>query len=451
MLLASILSRNVWKIKLPMEARRYNSFKPSSDIPLISPLFNHRMLGKSHFMTNIDEETILELLQSMSEIPINKSEYKYINYTDLPRRKNLPSLPTELNKESIVNYVSELTNYQYPRQSTHQINELLTNIVDSNPAYLNKETFLKIVLVQHYTANDRDKFHTLTNMKVKAEIKQDIDFDNVLLSPNRRPSNYKFFIERLENLKEKGTTVNNNTFYYIFNSFKNAEPKVKMIEMMQDLEVPLTPILTSLSSIIEYFTPEKIIEIYEKEEISYENGNFSSSLFNQLVACYLKDDRITEAWELVEASKYKDVHTSSLFVTFINHFLKNNQLGFAFAFSNYFWVHYGVNSSFILKSMLLNVYLVECEYFPNWLNLVRLVYPKNEEKSGFINSKTIPYLNDYCSLHNLENTFNITTKETKILKNKIFKNLIWNDKPIFELEKNSKDFIQVAKLINQTN
>lgn len=436
--------KSTWRF----QTKRFNS---SSNFPLISPLLNHRMLGKSHFMTNIDEETILELLQTLSTTPIHKSDYTYCNIAELPRKKYLPPLPNDESQESLSKYISQLTTFQYPRQLTKQIDNILLAIVDSQPGKLNKSDFLKILLFQHYTVNDRSKFKTLSLMNDMTDINQDIDFDNILLSETQRPTNYKFIIDRLEYLTNKQKFANINTWYYLFNAFKNPEPKVKMLDIMQTMEIPLRPILMSLSSVKDYLTTDTLLDIYREENISIENNTLTPQLFNQLIASYLKDDRIEEAWGFVMSDKrFRPMINAGLFVVFTNHFLKNNQLGYAFAFSKFMFSNYKIVTSPILNSMILNVYLAECEYFDNWLTVLRLVYPTKDDKSGFVNTKTMSYLNDYCSLHNLDNTFSIMTKHDKIIKNKITKDLVWDKStPIFNFEDNSANFKKTANLLNQ--
>lgn len=433
---------------VPSQTCRYGM--PSSNIPMISPLLNHRMLGKSHFMSTVDEETILELLENISEIPIPASEYKYVNFADIPRQKKLPFLPKSLNEESIIKYTTKLVSFRYPRVYTNQISEALLEIVTSSPQILSKELYLKIILFHHFHTNHKAALQILNLMIANTEIKQDIDFDNVLMSGTVRPPMYRQVIERLEVLKDKDWKANSNTWYSLFHMFKNPEPKVKMIELMKEYEVPAKPLLGSLVSIIDYFTPEQLIELYDSEGITLENGQMDSGLFNQLVACYLKDFRIDEVWSIIQnspdAEKWINV---GLFVTFANHFLKNNQLAFAFAFSDFMQKKYKLNTYPVLTSMILNVYLKDCPYFDRWISITRIFMPSIKKNYVFLNSKTISNLNDYCDIHNINNNFNIMESEDHATKKAISTDLVWRDKPIFELLENTPQFVKTAELIGQ--
>ncbi|GAV28123.1 hypothetical protein PMKS-001591 [Pichia membranifaciens] len=338
---------------------------------MISPLLNHRMLGKSHFMSTVDEETIIELLQNISKTPVAVSEVKYVSFADLPHSKKLPPLPKDLSEKSIVDYVNKLVSFRQ-------------------------------------------------------------------------------IIERLDILKGKESAANTNTWYYLFNVFKNPEPKVKMLELMGEYEVPLKPMLGSLSPIIDYFTPEQLTELYESEGNFLENGQIDPVLVNQLVACYLKDSRAGEVWSMIQSnSSWEKFITPGLFVIFANHFLKNNQLAFAIAFANYLQKNYKVNATPILTSMILNVYLKDCPYFDRWLSIVRIFMPGVKKYQVFLNSKTMSNLNDYCSLHNISNHFDVMEGQDFATRKAIYSDLVWKDMPIFELSENSPEFVKTAKFIGQ--
>ncbi|ODQ47911.1 hypothetical protein PICMEDRAFT_71921 [Pichia membranifaciens NRRL Y-2026] len=425
--------------------------KSPPKIPMISPLLNHRMLGKSHFMSTVDEETIIELLQNISEIPVSVSEVKYVNFADLPHSKRLPTLPKDLSEKSIVDYVNKLVQYRYPRSFTNQIGEALLEIVLSSPELLTKKHYLSIILFYHFHTNHKVGLQVLNLMIANTQIRQDIDFDNVLMSPTVRPPVYRQIIERLDTLKGKDFAANTNTWYYLFNVFKNPEPKIKMLELMGEYKVSLKPVLGSLSPIIEYFTPEQLTDLYQSEGCFLENGEIDPVLVNQLVACYLKDSRVDEVWSMIQNnSDLEKFITPGLFVVFANHFLKNNQLAFAIAFADYLQKNYKVKTTPILTSMILNVYLKDCPFFDRWLSLVRIFMPGVKRYHVFLNTKTISNLNDYCSLYKISNDFDVMEGQDFTTMKAIYSDLVWNDKPTFELSENSPDFIKTAKFIGQS-
>ena len=401
-------------------------------------------------MSTVDEETIIELLQNISKTPVAVSEVKYVNFADLPHSKKLPPLPKDVSEKSIVDYVNKLVNFRYPRSYTNQIGEALLEIVLSSPEFLTKKHYLSIILFYHFHTNHKVGLQVLNLMIANTEIKQDIDFDNILMSSTVRPPVYRQIIERLDILKGKESAANTNTWYYLFNVFKNPEPKVKMLELMGEYVVPIKPVLGSLSPIIGYFTPEQLTELYESEGSFMENGQIDPVLVNQLVACYLKDSRADEVWSMIQNNpSWEKFITPGLFVIFANHFLKNNQLAFAIAFANYLQKNYKVNTTPILTSMILNVYLKDCPYFERWLSIVRIFMPGVKKYQVFLNTKTMSNLNDYCSLHNISNHFDVMEGQDFATRKAIYSDLVWKDKPIFELAENSPEFVKTAKFIGQ--
>lgn len=433
-------------------SKRFQHDEIQTNFPLISPLLSHRLLGKSQFLANVDEETILELLQSISDIPVQPSEFKFLNFKDLPHSKTLPLIPNELNDDSIIEYVHQLTNFQYNRQNTSKISEILMEIVNYKPILLTKEEYLKIIRFFHHTSHDSICYKILNIMSEKTNIKQDIDFDNIILSKSAKPSMYKLKIERLEVLKGKNWESNCNTWYSIFHMFNNPEPQIQMLELMDEYQVSTMPILRSLNSITKFLSAERLLSIYEKNGITLKNKRMDSILLNQLVACYLKDNRIEEIWKIITNNndyELKKFINHGLFVVFTTHFIKNNQIAYAFALSKFFKLKYNIDTNSILRSMLINIYLKDCPYFDNWVSLARLLYPVSEKSKGFINSKTISNLNDYCDLHNIrEDLTKIEKKDLELMKS-INSNLVWNKNPIFKLSRNDPKFIEIALKLGQ--
>lgn len=434
-------------------AKLQNGF-PHSNIPMISPLLSNRLLGKSHFISSVDEEAILELLRNISDIPVQKSEYNYVSFAKLKHSKFLPKLPKNLDQISIEKYVNSLTHFQYDRKYFHKISEVLQELVNFNPKLFSKKNYIDIISFFHHISNDKIAFKILNIMIEETEIVQDTDFDNIFLAPSNRPSLYKQKISRLESMDDKDFKANVNTWYNIFDMFKNPEPKIQMLDLMDEYKISKKPLLTSLTSIIDYLTPERLLELYQKNDITLDNGKMDSIMFNQLIACYLKDDRIDETWLLVlKINEFKNSDKNfiniGLFVTYTNYFFKNNQLGYAFAFSQFLEKKYNIKTYHILESMLLNVYLINCPYFDYWSILVRSILSDFKKTKGFFNTKTISNLNDYCDLHNIKDDLETTHQEDKEFIAKIRLNLIWSDIPVFKLSNNSPKFIECSKLLGQ--
>lgn len=438
--------------------RNFSCIKPNqngynSNIPLISPLLNHRMLGKEHFDTNINEDTVLELLQSITKQPVLSSKYPYYNLKNL-RTSNVLPKPDDLTS-NLSQYITDITLKVYPREMKYKVDAIVTNILRTLPEKMSEEDYLNVLFYFHKSSNFNMQFETLEIMKAETNFRQTIDFDNILLSKSSRPTVYKYLIERLETLQDKGATANTNTWYYLFDIFENPEPKQQMLKLMNDLEIDIKPILSSLSPLLPFFTRDQLLELYRSAGYKGEISELPIPLFNQLAQIYIKQGELQDLWNLMESNpKLKKFFSPSLYVHIISHLLENGQVGFAFAFSNLFLHKLKFSkklSKNILESMLLNNYLPTAKYFDNWLSLTRAIYPSfNKRDSIFLNDKTVSRLNDYCKIHKLENNFKTKSpKDMKLMK--LIKNeLVWKDgNPKLILSENTSKFIQAANAVNQ--
>lgn len=420
-------------------------------IDILSKLINVARLEGSEFETSLDEESIIECLRGMTNVPVPKSKYPFLSYSNFPRSKFLPPMPTSESKEELVQFVDKLTTFQYPKPRIPQISRLIHESVSAHPEFFPKESYLKIVYFYNYHSNLKLCFDILNTMIQRTDLKQDIEFHNVIISDTFKPSNMKKVIERLESLEHRGMKANTNTWYHGFTRMKNSDPKIQLIEMMQELNIPLYPILHLLKPLAGYFTPEKLNKLFEKEGVSIERDTLTSPLFNILATSYLRHNQISELWDLIEGTpQLRPFMNTGLYVTFIEHFLSNNQLGFAFAFTQYVQSKFGLRVSKILISMIVNKHLPNCSYFENWISIVRILYPKAiRDSSIFLNTKTLSNLQDYATLYRFDNNFESVSRKDKEIKRMIDKSLVWKDKPIFSLSENAKSFIDCAKMVGQ--
>ncbi|TID21934.1 hypothetical protein CANINC_003418 [Pichia inconspicua] len=411
------------------------------------------MLGKKHFDTNINEDTVIELLQSITKPPVPISKYQYHNLRNLSTSNVLP--PSSEFKNNFSEYIRAITLKAYTSIMKDKIDNIVTDILKTIPEKLSEEDYLNILFYFHKTSNFNMQFEMLKIMKASSDLNQTIDFDNILLSRNFRPTIYKYLIQRLETLQEKGVLANNNTWYYLFDVFENPEPKIQMLKLMKEYEIDMKPILPFLSSLLPYYSSDQLLDLYKSS--GYDGGidQLPMSLFNQHAQILLNHGKLKDLWTLlVSEPKFRRFLNPSLFVHILSHLLENNQVGYAFALTNLVLHKYNFPkklSQNVLESKLLNSYLPNAEYFDNWLSLTRIVYPMfNKREAVHLNARTVSRLNDYCKIHNIEPNFKTKVPKDIRLMKQINNDLVWKDgEPEWNLSENTPNFIRAANAVNQ--
>ena len=426
-----------------MRANETKSF-----IPLISSHFTSRLLGKESFESSVDEDIILETLRSITTKPVPKAKYPFWAYKSFAAKLELPEPPTSATSEDLRKYLDSLTSYKYPPRLITKVRAAMLELVNSVPSILTKMDYLKICYVLHFFSRFRELFQVMDTMEENTAIRQDIDFENILISETLVPVMYKTLIERLDSMAEKKLTANTSTYYYAFNMLRNKEAKLQLIEMMQDFEMPIRPIFTMMKPLTSSFSPEQMAKMYNREGLSIAEANMSPKEFNTLVLCYLENDRAQEILDIMESTPAcKKYITPILYCTFAEHFLKHNQAGYAFALSRYYYQKHKISTHFQLNTMLLNIFLRNPPYFENWLTLVRLTLGNLRKTNGKVDSKTLSYLNDYATLNKFDHTFNKRDEAVDNLSDLIYRGLKWNDCPIIDLKKNNDAFIRAARAV----
>ena len=401
---------------------------------------------------SVEERSILYELEDLEMTEPPQSNIPFLVYKSFPNEVKYPKKPKNWNDENLSSYMDSIISKHHLRSQWKQINDDIKKLTYEFPTAFSKEQYIKMLLFLHYTNNHKLKFEVLNHMLENTNIKQDIDFHNIMISPTTKPPNYPNFIDRLSSIRERKQKINLNTWYYSFLTLKSEDAKFQLLEYMHDNKLSILPLLSHLTPIAHKISPQDMKLILEENNIDLEIGTgdkrLDSIYFDEMLISYLNWEGPEEAWKFLKSfKKFEKYFNITTFVTLVNYFRKKNQLGFCFALSNYFYTRYHVNTSMVLLSILFNTHLTACEPFDKWRELTMVAYDAKDK--FFVSSGTLSSLHDYATLHKFDPHFENFTDDEKKFRSNLFYSLRWSKEPIFELSKNNNVFKKMAKLIGQ--
>ncbi|KAG7887259.1 hypothetical protein KL936_004419 [Ogataea polymorpha] len=431
-------------LAVPVRYRRFGT---------LSCLRNEALPLTSNPQQYDQEYRVIELLKSISPKPVPKSKFPYKEAADRSKRSILPRVP-EMNKETVNTYVHELTNYTYAPGTHKLIKELLTRIVDSTPDLLSKQSYLDIVQDLHFYLDDPAAEQTMDRMEESTAFKRDIDFHNVMMAFSMAKTTYEDKIERLQNLKQQGVNANANTWYYLFRALRTNSKRFELLELMPEYGIDQEPVFRSavhsMSTTCGY---DELIEFYEKN--GYNLDNIDTYLMNKLCRACLNEDNVSEAFKLVHGMHMSNRARVNLgtFSAFNTYFLNRNEIYNCVAFCHKFQYQFKVKASHILAYELIDKYLTKCTFFEHWPQLTRYmvhILTHNTAHKNFLQGRHFKLLANYARIHGLQDfVCRAVEPEDLAFGQEMWKKLHWPRQTIpSSLDQNSKDFIEMAKLIS---
>ncbi|KAG7878028.1 hypothetical protein KL937_004175 [Ogataea polymorpha] len=431
-------------LAVPVRYRRFGT---------LSCLRNEALPLTSNPQQYDQEYRVIELLKSISPKPVPKSKFPYKEAAHRSKRSILPRVP-EMNKETVNTYVHELTNYTYAPGTHKLIKELLTRIVDSTPDLLSKQSYLDIVQDLHFYLDDPAAEQTMDRMEESTAFKRDIDFHNVMMAFSMAKTTYEDKIERLQKLKQQGVNANANTWYYLFRALRTNSKRFELLELMPEYGIDQEPVFRSaVHSMSTTCGCDELIEFYEKN--GYNLDNIDTYLMNKLCRACLNEDHVSEAFKLVHGMHMSNRARVNLgtFSAFNTYFLNRNEIYNCVAFCHKFQYQFKVKASHILAYELIDKYLTKCTFFEHWPQLTRYmvhILTHNTAHKNFLQGRHFKLLANYARIHGLQDfVCRAVEPEDLAFGQEMWKKLHWPRQTIpSSLDQNSKDFIEMAKLIS---
>lgn len=412
----------------------------NSEDELVSIILNYYK-DENFFNFKIPDYTLPEL-NSKSLIPIKylpkiesfkSTDSEYVSLLCSFIAKDSPKLEKKLFKtfQSLIDNGNlkiesyhEIIDYMIIRNSFETIDTIITKMLSKgiNPDIYILNAVLKAYLQNNTNnTNDTDRFENS---------KKWLDF---LLQKN--------------NLKLK---LDLTTLSIILSNIESEKNILKLLNIFESSNLQINQIESKLLKLI---NSNFISNVFTDKDIP---KNLKLNISNIFVEYYLKKKDIKSALKFIDNS-HKFYHLKAdykLLNKFVKHFaIENDDLPMAIAFMNLFKRKYNVINNYeaygyLTKSMRYH------QLSENWNLLTRFFYQNSinfKTKKTVLNNSSIELLNNYAKKNGIIN-FNIenslTLIETKLINDKI-ENLMWKDnKPILNLNKNSKTFKTAASFIS---
>ncbi|GMF02412.1 unnamed protein product [Ambrosiozyma monospora] len=293
---------------------------------------------------------------------------------DRPFKPYLPKVDSELNPDGLNKYVKELVSFRYHQRTDSTIERILINIVNNNGEDLTKESYVGIVSHFHFLLQTPIVGNILDTMGKKTSIERNVDFDNAALAYGNGPTHYEPRLRKLQRLKEHNISANTSTWYHLFRAFKSLPPKIKMLELMDELEISHKPIIQSAAhELSKDYTPEQLYKYLAAKGMV--EPHLTSYYTNRLLHCYLHHGRVEDGWNFIKETYEKNNGSINrgAAAAFMEHFFGLNQPYFAIATADLFFKRFNIGCKEIMNMMMVNDYLTCCQYFDNWDKITRLL------------------------------------------------------------------------------
>ncbi|OWB53961.1 hypothetical protein B5S27_g5579 [[Candida] boidinii] len=443
------LSSKLNNLKIPIKTASYNNnnynktkstASNNSEDELVSIILNYYK-NENFFNYKIPDYTLPEL-NSNSLIPIKylpkiesfkSTDSEYVSLLCSFIAKDSPKLEKKLFKtfQSLIDNGNlkiesyhEIIDYMIIRNSFETIDTIITKMLSKgiNPDIYILNAVLKAYLQNNTNnTNDSDRFE---NSKKWLE-----------------------FLLQKNNLKLK---LDLTTLSIILSNIESEKNILKLLNIFESSNLQINQIESKLLKLI---NSNFISNVFTNKDIP---KNLKLNISNIFVEYYLKKKDIKSALKFIDNS-HKFHHLKAdykLLNKFVKHFaIENDDLPMAIAFMNLFKRKYNVINNYeaygyLTKSMRYH------QLSENWNLLTRFFYQNSinfKTKKTVLNNSSIELLNNYAKKNGINN-FNIenslTLIETKLINDKI-ENLMWKDnKPIVNLNKNSKTFKTAASFIS---
>ncbi|GME77455.1 unnamed protein product [Ambrosiozyma monospora] len=357
---------------------------------------------KQYEISPTEQSIINDLVDITPKPPVPNSSIPYHEMADRQFKPYLPKVDSELDPEELNKYVKELVSFRYHKSTDATIEKILTQIVEHNAEDLNKESYVGIISHFYFLLQRPIASKILETMVEKTSIDRVVDFDNAELAFANGPTHYQVRSRKLQRLKDHDIPANTSTWYHLFRAFKSAPPKIKMLELMDDFQIPHEPIIQSAAhTLSKEYTPEQFYEyLAAKGKV---DPHLDPYFTNRLLHCYLHYGRVEDGWNFIKET-YEKNNTSinrGAASAFMKHFFGLNQPYFAIAISDLFYKKFNIGCKEIMNMIMLNDYLPRCQFFDNWYRLTRLsVFElSNRDSKSFIHKGTLNKLKDYAGVY----------------------------------------------------
>ncbi|KAG7901873.1 hypothetical protein KL935_001833 [Ogataea polymorpha] len=369
----------------------------------------------------------------------------------------LPEPPAKYTKASINKYVtsvSELDFRRYPSLMPHicKIYNTVTNSPD-----LKRLSFKRIIRFFAKTYKTLECFEVRDKM-IKMGHKPDTEVMNLLLETTlqkHHPNRIANVLENLQIMDKYHLLPNATTFHVMFRGLRDRDLKRAICRKMETLKIDMRPVQDEL---FEYLSLDNR-DLSEIRTSMQDHGvrTTSVAMTTKAVKELLARGEVNEAWRLALDSAQANEKSSPSFRVvrnFLWHFILTGEIYFAIALTNFLkekFPHYEdlENWKILVQGM---VYVNQSEH---WDLLAKKLYQLNykavklSKRSIYFDAEEIAKINAASANPQFDIREPFTNNIQQLVMDEIFRRLIWQENPEFDLEKNNPNFKEAARLLIQ--
>ncbi|KAH3673945.1 hypothetical protein OGATHE_001925 [Ogataea polymorpha] len=293
---------------------------------------------------------------------------------------------------------------------------------------------------------------------IKMGHKPDTEVMNLLLETTlqkHHPNRIANVLENLQIMDKYHLLPNATTFHIMFRGLRDRDLKRAICRKMETLKIDMRPVQDEL---FEYLSLDNR-DLSEIRTSMQDHGvrTTSVAMTTKAVKELLARGEVNEAWRLALDSAQANEKSSPSFRVvrnFLWHFILTGEIYFAIALTNFLkekFPHYEdlENWKILVQGM---VYVNQSEH---WDLLAKKLYQLNykavklSKRSIYFDAEEIAKINAASANPQFDIREPFTNNIQQLVMDEIFRRLIWQENPEFDLEKNNPNFKEAARLLIQ--
>ncbi|KAH3668310.1 hypothetical protein OGAPHI_002064 [Ogataea philodendri] len=371
--------------------------------------------------------------------------------------RQFPDPPAKYNRISINRYVTALAKLDFRHHA--DIQPSITSIYDSlmNSPLLSRLSFKKILRYFAKTYQTLECFNVRDRM-IRQGIVPDIETINLLLEATlqkHHPRRETNTMENLQILDKYHLVPNRSTFHAMYKGLRDSELKEEIYRKMQEMGLSQKGIETEVAKqmLARNEEPQKAMRFLQRHIKQASTLEIGEVIVRQL----LGENRAKDAWNVILqvcTSSAKKSPSFRLVRILLWHFISTGEIYNAIALTNHLKSRYPEyedleNWKFLVQRLH---YLDRGEY---WDLMAKKLYQLNyrvakyAHETVYFSGEEIAKINSASSDPKFDIRQPFDNNIEQLVMDEIFARLNWKNHPELELEKNTPNFIEAAKLLIQ--
>lgn len=378
----------------------------SEDLFNFTSVYTYKILSILQEIVSVEElqrDSLMALSSNINASDNNsakllKMKKRSVLNGDVPHHyyKEVPPIPIPLNEETFEKYIHTLTHSTFYYKKASKVNGLISDMLLELLRFDNKVTknlrlninVFNDAIYFYSKKNDfatmRELYYQMHKLHLIPNTKTLNLFISVLKNLQKQPHGtpaieklYKF----METFKFLNLKPDLTTFTLIYNALPETKSKILLIELMNNLKIPITSGLlrSVITDLLNKMLADEVIQFFKT------NGQFSLDdldivCADLIINGLLKEEKYEQAWSfLMDNAAFKP--RLATMNTFLRHFGNMERIDLALSAFNTFKQVLKVRPNIESYHHLIRC-AVKTGYHKNWRELVRILYHESVEFSG---------------------------------------------------------------------